>query len=121
MSDKVKTGIDALREHFKEAARMTDDRHRPRPIPEDGHPKATMELEQRPSLVASLSPGASPISFWVVLRYKHHVFDRMLPDGFMGMDDAARDLVIADAAGELQRQLRPIMLAEDRDSRLVGP
>lgn len=84
-------------------------------VPPDGHPKPTLQLEQRPSLVASISPGASPICFWLVLSYKEHKFERMLPEGWMAMDDAGRDLVIADAAGELQRQLRPIIVAEDAE------
>lgn len=99
---------------------MTD-RHGLHSVPADGHPKATMELEQRPSLVMGLSPSASPISFWLILRYKEHKFERLLPDGFMGMDDVGRDLAIAEVAEGLRAQLAPIMIAEDRESRLVGP
>lgn len=81
--------------------------------------KITMELESRPSLVGGLHPSASPISFWLVLRYKAHTFERLLPEGFTGWDDASRDIAIAEAGEELRKQLRPILVAEDRKLKLV--
>lgn len=75
-------------------------------------PSPTLSLEQRPSHITG-------IAFWLSLRYKEHVFDAILPEGFMGWDDTARDLAIAKIGGELKAKLRPILLAEDRSLRLV--
>jgi hypothetical protein len=84
-------------------------------------PKITMELETRPSLVSGLHPSGSLVSFWLLLRYGEHCFERLLPEGFSGWDDASRDLAIAEAGEELRKQLRPILIAEDRKLHLVGP
>ncbi len=72
----------------------------------------TLRLESRPSKLTG-------ISFWLVLAYKEHSFERYLPENFFGMDDDSRDLVIAREADALRKQLRPILLAEDRCVRLV--
>lgn len=97
------------------------DRHGLHSVDESGHPKPLLMLETRPSLVSSISPGGSLVSFWLVLSYGEHKFERLLPEGFTGWDDASRDLAIAEAGEELRKQLRPILIAEDRESRLVGP
>lgn len=85
------------------------------------HPKAYLMLEQRPSLVSSLSANASPISFWLILKYKDHSFERLLPEGFMGYGEEDRNIAIAGVAEELRKQLAPILVSEDRKLRLVTP
>ncbi len=77
------------------------------PVRDDGKLNPTLSLESRPSAFTG-------ISFWLVLAYRHHVFETQLPPDFFGMDDTGRDLVIAKEAGALKARLAPILDAEDR-------
>ncbi len=86
---------------------MSDDRQGPTPVREDGKQNPILALESRPSSLTG-------ISFWLVLAYKQHSFEALLPADFFAMEDTERDLVIAKEAGELKRKLRPILEAEDR-------
>jgi hypothetical protein len=81
-------------------------------VPSDGKLNPIMALEQRPSRLTG-------ISFWLVLAYKDHVFEELLPEDFMGMDEVGRDLVIARAGQILKDKLRPILLAEDGESMSI--
>lgn len=72
----------------------------------------TLDLEMRPSTITG-------ISWWAMLKYKHHVFDELLPLQWGELSEEARDVKMAEVANRLQSQLRPILLAEDRKSRLT--
>lgn len=72
----------------------------------------TLEIEMRPSPLTG-------ISWWAQLLYKHHKFDELLPANWGALTDEARDQKYAEVAQRLQSQLRPILLAEDRKSRLT--
>lgn len=72
----------------------------------------TLEIEMRPSTFTG-------ISWWCVLRYKDKAFDELLPTEWGTFTDEARDIKMAEVANRLQSQLRPILLAEDRKSRLT--
>lgn len=76
-------------------------------VPPDGKLNPILALESRPSKITG-------ISFWLVLAYKEHTFEALLPADFFGMDDASRDLVIAKEAEQLRLRLKPILDSEDR-------
>ena len=82
-------------------------------FPVDEKPKPIMALESRPSQFTG-------ISYWLVLAYKDHHFEAMLPADFMGLDETARDLVVAKEGAALRDKLRPILLAEDRLTVVKG-
>ncbi len=88
------------------------DRNGLQAIPDDGKLNPVMVLEQRPSAITG-------IAFWLILSYKDFHEERILPEGFMGWDETSRDLAIAKIGAEMKAKLRPILLAEDRESRLV--
>jgi hypothetical protein len=83
-------------------------------VPEDGKLNPIMSLETRPSAFTGFS-------WWLVLVYKDHYDEKMLPPDFGGMDEATQGLVIAPLAEEMRVKLRPILIAEDHESRLVIP
>jgi hypothetical protein len=82
-------------------------------VPEDGKLNPLLILEQRPSRITG-------IAFWLVLSYRDFHEERILPEGFMGWDEASRDLAIAKLAAEMRQKLRPILEAEDAPL-LVSP
>jgi hypothetical protein len=72
----------------------------------DDKPNPVVTIETRPS-------SFTGFAWWVVLTYKHHRFEEMLPFETAGMDDDKRDAAVAKVLPRLQAQLRPILEAED--------
>lgn len=77
-----------------------------RAVPEDGKLKPIMAIETRPSPLTG-------IGWWVVLAYKEHHFEEMLPPDFPAMDETMRNLTILPVAERLRLKLKPILEAED--------
>lgn len=72
----------------------------------------TLDIEMRPSTITG-------ISWWAMLKYRSYVFDELLPLQWGELSEEARDVKMAEVANRLQGLLRPILLAEDRKSRLT--
>lgn len=69
-------------------------------------PKPIMAIETRPSTLTG-------ISWWVVLSYKEHNFQAMLPPDFGGMEIEAQNFAVLSAVEPLRKKLAPILIAED--------
>lgn len=78
-------------------------------VGKSGATNPVLTLESRPSSVAG-----AVIRFWLVLRYKAWVGERVLDDAFMGYSDTDRDIMLAKVGGELKAELLPLIQAEDR-------
>ena len=72
------------------------------------NPNPLMAIESRPSALVSTG-----FSFWMVMAYKEHVFEEMLPHDFMAVDQRVAEEYAHIAREKLEARLRPILWAED--------
>ncbi len=66
-----------------------------------------MAVESRPSQFTGMS-------FWMVLAYKDHHFEEMLPPDYFGLTPAVREEVSDVASQKLRAKLAPILIEEDK-------
>ncbi len=77
-------------------------------------PNPIMAFETRPS-------NLTGFSWWIVLSYKEHHFEELLPQDFGGLDEAGQNLIAIQAASKLRARLRPIIVAEDEANAATPP
>jgi len=75
-------------------------------VPDDGKINPTLSVESRPSNIEGFN-------FYLVLRYKDHFWEALLPRDFMAKDELEQNLLILPLAEQMRLELKPILEAED--------